>query len=73
MTGSRVSGTEIIVPELRQLQAGFGLGRPIIRNKLFFFANAEIERREGQGSNFIAAARKEKGACFGKAPFLSQN
>ncbi|MCO6493977.1 MAG: carboxypeptidase regulatory-like domain-containing protein [Phaeodactylibacter sp.] len=55
MTGSKVSGTDIVVPELRQFQAGFSLGGPIIRNKLFFFVNAEVERREDQGSNFVAA------------------
>jgi hypothetical protein len=54
MTGSTVEGEEIFVPELNQLQAGFSLGGPIIKNKLFFFANAEIERREDLGSNFVA-------------------
>ncbi len=56
MTGSRVSGDEIFVPELSQVQTGFSLGGPIIKNKLFFFANAEIERRSDLGSNFIAFA-----------------
>jgi len=56
MTGSTINSTDIIVPELRQFQIGFSLGGPIIKNKLFFFANAEIDRRQDQGSNFIAAA-----------------
>jgi len=55
LTGSKVSGTDIFVPELRQAQTGFSLGGPIIRDKLFFFVNAEIERREEQGSNFLAS------------------
>ena len=54
MTGSKVSGTDIIVPELNQVQSGFSLGGPVVKNKLFFFANAEIERRDDAGSNFVA-------------------
>ncbi|MEM7571544.1 MAG: carboxypeptidase regulatory-like domain-containing protein [Bacteroidota bacterium] len=54
LTGSRVSGNEIFVPELSQLQTGASIGGPIIKNKLFFFANFELERREDLGSNFIA-------------------
>lgn len=55
LTGSKVAGQEIFVPELSQLQAGFSLGGPIIKNKLFFFVNAEIEDRSDLGSNFIAS------------------
>jgi hypothetical protein len=55
MTGSKVEGEEIFVPDLSQLQTGFSVGGPIVRNKLFFFVNAEIERREDLGSNFRAA------------------
>lgn len=55
MTGSKVAGQDIFVPELSQLQTGFSLGGPIIKNKLFFFVNAEIEDRSDLGSNFIAA------------------
>ncbi|MFY0594450.1 MAG: TonB-dependent receptor [Roseivirga sp.] len=55
LTGSKVSGEEIFVPDLRQVQAGFSVGGPIIKDKLFFFANFELERREDLGSNFVAA------------------
>lgn len=55
LTGSKVAGDDIFVPELSQLQVGFSLGGPIIKNKLFFFVNAEIEDRSDLGSNFIAA------------------
>ena len=55
MTGSKVAGDDIFVPELTQLQAGFSLGGPIVKDKLFFFINAEIERREDLGSNFLAS------------------
>lgn len=54
-TGSKVAGDDIFVPELSQLQAGFSLGGPIVKNKLFFFVNAEIEDRSDLGSNFVAS------------------
>lgn len=54
MTGSNVDGSKIFVPELNQLQTGASLGGPIVKNKLFFFANFELERRDDAGSNFIA-------------------
>ncbi len=55
MTGSQVRGNDIFVPDLAQLQAGFSLGGALIKDKLFFFANFEIERREDLGSNFVAS------------------
>ncbi|MEI6408470.1 MAG: TonB-dependent receptor [Bacteroidota bacterium] len=55
MTGKKVYGSDIVVPDLRQLQTGFSLGGPIIKDKLFFFVNAEIERRSDLGSNYLAA------------------
>ena len=55
LTGSKVDGEDIFVPELQQLQTGASIGGPIIKDKLFFFANFELERREDLGSNFLAA------------------
>jgi len=54
LTGGKVAGQEIFVPDLTHLQTGFSIGGPIIKNKLFFFANAEIERRGDLGSNYLA-------------------
>ncbi len=54
LTGSKVEGEEVFVPELTQLQSGFSIGGPIVKDKLFFFANLEVERREDLGSSFIA-------------------
>jgi len=54
LTGSEVSGNEIFVPDLNQLQTGISLGGPIIKDKLFFFANFELERREDLGNSFLA-------------------
>lgn len=55
LTGSKVGGSDIFVPDLNQFQAGFSVGGPIIKDKLFFFANFELERREDLGSNFVAS------------------
>lgn len=55
LTGGKVRGEEIFVPDLTHFQSGFSLGGPIIKDKLFFFVNAEIERRSDLGSNFLAA------------------
>jgi hypothetical protein len=54
LTGSKVGGESFTVPDLSQTQFGFSLGGPIIKNKLFFFVNAEIERRSDLGSTFLA-------------------
>ncbi len=53
LTGSKVQGEDIFVPELKQLQYGVSVGGPIIENKLFFFANFEKENRTDAGSNWI--------------------
>lgn len=54
MTGDKVRGEDIFVPSLEQTQAGFSIGGPIIKDKLFFFANYEIDKRSDLGSSFIA-------------------
>jgi outer membrane receptor protein involved in Fe transport len=54
LTGSKVKGEKIFVPSLEQTQAGFSIGGPIVKNKLFFFANYEIDKRSDLGSNFVA-------------------
>ena len=55
LTGSKVAGSDIVVPDLSQLQSGFSIGGPLVKNKLFFFANFELERRSDLGSNFVAS------------------
>lgn len=54
LTGNKIKKEEIFVPSLQQTQAGFSLGGPIVKNKLFFFANFEIDKRSDLGSSFIA-------------------
>lgn len=53
-TGGTVSGNDIFVPDLTQLQSGISIGGPIVEDKLFFFANFELERRDDLGNNFLA-------------------
>jgi hypothetical protein len=52
MTSGKVDGTSVNRGDLSQFQSGFSLGGPIIKNKLFFFANFELERRSDLGSYF---------------------
>jgi len=54
MTGGKIHGEKIFVPSLEQTQAGFSIGAPIIKDKLFVFANYEISRRSDLGSNVVA-------------------
>ncbi len=54
LTGSKLKGEKIFVPSLQQTQSGFSVGGKIIKDKLFFFANFEIDQRSDLGQNFIA-------------------
>ncbi len=54
LTGSKVGSTEIFQADLEHYQAGLSIGGPIIKNKLFFFANVEVERRDDLVSGFRA-------------------
>lgn len=56
LIGNKVRGTEVVAnPDLFYNQTGFTFSGPIIPNKLFFFVNGEIERKDDPGSNFVAA------------------
>ncbi|MCH8126529.1 TonB-dependent receptor [candidate division KSB1 bacterium] len=55
LIGNKVSGNEVIAkPDLSFNQSGFTFSGPLVRDKLFFFVNGEIERRHDPGSNFVA-------------------
>ncbi|HEY8920272.1 MAG TPA: TonB-dependent receptor, partial [Chitinophaga sp.] len=54
LTGSKVDKNKQVVPDLKQLQAGFSLGGPIIKDKLFYFVNFETEQRSDQASSYVA-------------------
>lgn len=53
MIGDEVDGTKALRGDLKQLQTGFSLGGPIIKDKVFFFANFELENRSDLGSYFV--------------------
>ncbi|MEO5907494.1 MAG: carboxypeptidase-like regulatory domain-containing protein, partial [Saprospiraceae bacterium] len=54
MVGGKVADTKVERGDLDQLQTGFSIGGPIVKNKVFFFANFELERRSDLGSYFLA-------------------
>ena len=55
LQGNKVAGQEVIAnPDHRFLQSGIGISGPIVRNRLFFYLNGEIERTDDPGSNFVA-------------------
>jgi hypothetical protein len=54
LTGSKAGDIKIEKSNFFVTQAGFRLGGPIIKNKLFFFANGEIERRTDPATSFRA-------------------
>ena len=56
LQGNEVRGTPVVAnPDLSYNQSGFALSGPIIRDKVFFYVNAELERTDDPGTNFVAA------------------
>ncbi len=55
LLGNSVRGQDVIAkPDLSFNQSGITASGPLMKNKLFFFVNAELERRDDPGSNFVA-------------------
>jgi hypothetical protein len=55
LVGNSIGGEEILAsPDLNFSQTGLSVGGPIMKDKLFFFANFEMERRTDPGSNYVA-------------------
>lgn len=55
LLGNKVRGNDVIAnPDLAFNQSGFTLSGPIIKDKVFFFVNGELERRDDPGTNFVA-------------------
>lgn len=53
LTGGKIKGQKVFKPKLSQSQYGASLGGPIIKDKLFFFANFEKDERTDLGSAFL--------------------
>ncbi len=51
LTGGKVNGEDVVKPKLEQTQYGLSIGGPIVKDKLFFFANFEKDDRTDLGSN----------------------
>jgi hypothetical protein len=54
LLGNKAYGKSVNSDNFRVNQYGASLGGPIIKNKLFFFANVEFERDARPGTEFIA-------------------
>ncbi|THD67496.1 TonB-dependent receptor [Robertkochia marina] len=50
LTGGKIKGESVVKPQLEQNQYGLSLGGPIVKNKLFFFANFERDERTDIGT-----------------------
>jgi hypothetical protein len=62
LEGNSVRKQKIVAnPTLKYLQSGFSLSGPIKRNTLFFYLNAELERTDDPGSNFVASTGGSSG------------
>ncbi|HEY9506061.1 MAG TPA: TonB-dependent receptor, partial [Gemmatimonadales bacterium] len=56
LLGNTVSGQDVVAnPDLSFIQSGFSLSGPLKKDKLFFFVNAELERTDDPGTNFVAS------------------
>ena len=50
-TGGKINGEDVGKLDLEQSQYGVSIGGPIVKNKLFFFANFEKDERTDLGTN----------------------
>jgi hypothetical protein len=57
MTGGKLRGEDVFQSDLEQNQYGISIGGPVIKNKLFFFANFEKDERSDLGTNGFAPNR----------------
>jgi hypothetical protein len=56
LLGNTVRGEDVVAdPDLSFIQSGFSLSGPLMRDKLFFFVNAELERTDDPGTSFAAS------------------
>ena len=53
MTGRKIKGDKLPKAKLEQKQYGVSIGGPIVKNKLFFFANFEKDERDDLGQNWL--------------------
>ncbi len=63
MVGKKAGDIDVKTDEYNVQQMGFRLGGPLIKNKLFFFVNAEEERRDDPGTQFKANRGEPSGTA----------
>jgi hypothetical protein len=66
LTGTKVAGEDVFKADLQHLQAGFSLGGPIVKDKIFFFINAEVERRSDLATEFLANRGEAVGGRYSR-------
>ncbi len=54
MVGTKAKGNTVVTNNFDVNQLGFRLGGPILKNKIFFFINAEAEKRNDPATSFLA-------------------
>jgi hypothetical protein len=65
LMGNSVSGNTVLAdPSLSFNQIGLSAAGPVMRDRLFFFVNGELSRRDDPGTNFVAN-RGEPAGTFG--------
>jgi hypothetical protein len=65
LLGNSVSGNTVLAdPSLSFNQIGLSAAGPVVRDRLFFFVNGELSRRDDPGTNFVAN-RGEPAGTFG--------
>lgn len=74
LIGKKVGNVELSNPKLNFNQTGFALGGPILKNKLFFFTNAEVTRRDDPALTFRPARdeNEAQAALNGQADGVSR-
>ncbi|HEX9894977.1 MAG TPA: carboxypeptidase regulatory-like domain-containing protein, partial [Gemmatimonadales bacterium] len=56
MLGNTIRGSPVVAnPDLNFIQSGVSVSGAFKRDKLFFYVNAELERTDDPGTNFVAA------------------
>jgi hypothetical protein len=74
LQGNTVSGSQVIAnPDLSFMQSGISFGGPLVRDKLFFFINGEIERTDDPGTNFVASAGGASGLGISRVDAATLN
>ncbi|MBK7632925.1 MAG: TonB-dependent receptor [Saprospiraceae bacterium] len=54
LVGTKAKGNTVVTNDFNVNQIGFRLGGPIVKDKIFFFINAESERRDDPATAFLA-------------------